>query len=198
MIILNKARRRKTFHEIVYPQLGFVYNMALRLSGNPYDAEDLSQEVCAIAFERLPQLKDPAKCRFWLLSILRNKYLRSLERRRPELLDTTDDESYTAVLEALPTDEDPESLLVGKETAETVQQCLHDLPEKYKTPLALFYTEEWSYKEIASGLDLPIGTVMSRIARGRELVKKALLRRRAREAAGQLIRPPFDGTAPKA
>ena len=197
MLIVGKTKRRKAFNEVVYPHLGFVYNMALRLSGNPYDAEDLSQEVCAIAFEKLPQLKDPAQCKFWLLSILRNKYLRSLERRRPELLNIADDESYMAALEAVPSDEDPEALFLEKETAETVQQCLHGLPEKYKTPLVLFYTEDWSYKEIASGLDVPIGTVMSRIARGRELVKKALLRFRAQAAVGQVIRPRFAETSRK-
>jgi RNA polymerase sigma-70 factor (ECF subfamily) len=183
--------------QVAYPHLDFVFNMALRLSGNRYDAEDLTQETFATAFRKLHQLKDEGRCKFWLLSILRNLFLRGREKCRPELLDVQSDEDYVTVLENLAGEGNPEEILLDKSAAQEVQAILGGLPEKYQTPLILFYTEEWSYQEIAEGLELPMGTVMSRIGRGRELLKKGLLDRRQGRGQGKVIRPIFAGASRK-
>lgn len=183
--------------QVAYPHLDFVFNMALRLSGNRYDAEDLTQETFATAFRKLHQLKDEGRCKFWLLSILRNLFLRSRERCRPELLDVQSDEDYILVLDSLVGERNPEEILLDKGAAQEVQAILGGLPEKYQTPLILFYTEEWTYQEIADGLELPMGTVMSRIGRGRELVKKRLLERRQARGQGKVIRASFPGASRK-
>lgn len=187
MFFLKGARHREQFLKTVYPHLDFVFNMAYRLSGNRYDAEDLAQETFAIAFQKLHQLKEADKCRPWLLAILRNLYLRGCEKKRPELLEVVEDEDYFSILEGVAAGDNPEESLIEKSTAQEVQKILGGLPEKYKTPLVLFYAEEWSYQEIAEGLDLPMGTVMSRIGRGREMVKKELLKGRKRQGEGKVI-----------
>ncbi len=186
-----KDRSRDRFMKTAYPHLDFVFSVAFRLSGNRYDAEDLTQEAFVIAFQKLHQLKDPEKCKPWLLSILRNLYLRSQEKNRPGLLKVQDDEEYSSILENLVREETPEDIFAEKNQFHEVQKILNSLPEKYKTPLILHYTEEWSYKEIAQGLDLPMGTVMSRIGRGRELIKKELIRRQTPRERGQVITPVF-------
>ncbi len=197
LLFLTRAQRERRFMEEVHPQLDFVFNMALRLSGNRYDAEDLTQETFVIAFEKLSQLKKADRCRFWLLAILRNLYLRSLEKKRPDLLDVDGDDEYLSIIESLSEDEDPEKFLLEKTASQEVQRILHSLPERYKTPIILHYTEEWSYKDISKGLDLPMGTVMSRLSRGRELMKRKLLKDRKPAARGNLITPAFDRASEK-
>ena len=196
-MFFRRSVSEERFMQVAYPHLDFLFNMALRLSGNRYDAEDLTQETFATAFRKLHQLKDEERCKFWLLSILRNLFLRGREKSRPELLDVPNDEDYVAVLENLVGEGNPEEILLDKSAAQEIQTILGGLPEKYQTPLILFYTEEWSYQEIAEGLELPMGTVMSRIGRGRELVKKRLLDRRQGRGQGKVIRPIFDGASRK-
>jgi len=196
-VFFRRSVSEERFMQVAYPHLDFVFNMALRLSGNRYDAEDLTQETFAIAFRKLHQLKDEQRCKFWLLSILRNIFLRGREKCRPELLDVQSDEDYVTVLENLAGEGNPEEILLDKSAAQEVQAILGGLPEKYQTPLILFYTEEWSYQEIAEGLELPMGTVMSRIGRGRELLKKGLLDRRQGRGQGKVIRPIFAGASRK-
>lgn len=191
MLFFKSDRYRKQFLKDVYPHLNFVFSVAFRLSGNHYDAEDLAQETFTIAFQKLHQLREPDKCRYWLLTILRNLYRRGGEKQRPELLKVAEDDDYCIILERLVAEGDPEKQLLDKTAAQEVQLILLGLPEKYKTPLVLFYGEEWSYLEIAEGLDLPIGTVMSRLGRGRELMKRKLLEGRKRQEKGKVIKPLF-------
>lgn len=176
---------------VAYPHLDFIYNVALRLSGSSFDAEDLTQEAFTVAFHKINQLKNPDKSRFWLLSIVRNLYLRSLEKSRPELLKVSDDEGYTAALDNLQGVDCPEKDYFERATAQSVQDALNRLPEKYKTPLILFYAEEWSYREISEGLEIPMGTVMSRISRARDLLKKSLPKEIHPLGKGKLISADF-------
>ena len=132
------------------------------------------------------------RCRFWLLAILRNLYLRGREKKRPDLLDVAGDDEYFSIIENLTEEENPEKFLLEKTAAQAVQKILHSLPERYKTPIILHYTEEWSYKDIAEGLNLPMGTVMSRLSRGRDLLKKKLLLGRKQASRGNLITPTFN------
>ena len=190
-MIFNQRRNRERFMKVAYPHLDLVYNVALRLSGSSFDAEDLTQETFAAAFRKLHQLKDPERARFWLLSIVRNLYLRSREKNQPELLNVPDEASYAAIFNNLVGSDCPEKNYFNRATAQSIQTTLNNLPEKYQTPLILFYTEEWSYREISTGLDLPMGTVMSRIARGRDLMKKALLHEVRPRERGKVISGDF-------
>ncbi|MBI5248750.1 MAG: sigma-70 family RNA polymerase sigma factor [Desulfomonile tiedjei] len=181
----GKARR---FRELAVPHLTFLYNVALKYTGSQFDAEDMVQETFCIALEKFDQLRDENKCKAWLFSILRSIYLRRLEKiGRNPILDPQDGVSYGDSLGQAATMIDPETALQQKLESWHVQKLLDRLPEKYKSPILLHYMEEMSYQEISDAMDLPIGTVMSRLARGREMLKTLLLRASLREASSQKV-----------
>lgn len=184
MLFFSERRRRRQFQELAAPCLDFVHNVAFRLTGNRYDAEDLTQETFAVAFRKLHQLREPERCRYWLLAILRNLHRREQTSARVELLTGMDDD-YWDCLEATAQALTPEDIWAAAGAAREIEKYLRELPEKYRLPLILHYTEEWSYQEIAEGLELPLGTVMSRLSRGRELLKRKLLVRGRQAAAGK-------------
>ena len=142
-----------------------LYRYAYRLSGSSADAEDLTQEAFSKALARLPQLREPDRARGWLFRILRNAYLHRIrdERRHRilpldsvgELAEETDDSRPEV---------DPAKL----------QEALNDLDETFRTPIILFYFEEFSYRDIADQMELPIGTVMSRLARAKAYLRSRL------------------------
>jgi len=147
-----------------------LYRYAYRLSGAPADAEDLTQEAFCKAQAQLGTLRDPDRAKPWLFSILRNAYLhraRSDRAHRQVSLDAVGD---------LPGELPPD---VPEVDPERLQRALNELPEGFRTPVILFYFEDMSYRDIAEQMDLPIGTVMSRLARA-----KAHLRDRLLPAAG--------------
>ncbi len=149
-----------------------LYRYAYRLSGTAADAEDLTQEAFCKAQTQLSQLRDPDRAKPWLYSILRNAYLyraRSERAHRQVSLDAVSEVPASSP-EELP-DIAPERL----------QAALADLPEGFRTPVILFYFDDMSYRDIAEQMNLPIGTVMSRLARA-----KAHLRDRLGPAGGKV------------
>ncbi len=143
-----------------------LYRYAYRLSGAPADAEDLTQEAFCKAQAQLGSLRDPDRAKPWLFSILRNAYLhraRSERAHKEVSLDSVGD---------LP---DNPSSDVSEIGAEELQLALNDLPEGFRTPVILFYFEDMSYRDIAEQMDLPIGTVMSRLARAKAHLRERLL-----------------------
>jgi len=135
-----------------------LYRYAFRLSGCAADADDLTQEAFCKAQLQLHQLRDPARAKPWLFSILRNAYLhrvRSDAHRKKVSLEAVGD------LPGPPPDPQPEI------DPDQLQAALNDLPEAFRTPVILFYFGDFSYRDIAEQMDLPIGTVMSRLARAK-------------------------------
>lgn len=173
MGLLRRVDRKK-FKELTYPHLDFLYNMALKYSLKPYDAEDLVQETMYTAFRKFHQLRDRKKCKAWLFSILRSHFLRDRRQftRRP-LLD--DGSGYLKHIQAEGA-EDFSGELDKKMDKARVLQALGDIPEKFRTVVVLYYMEEMTYQEISDFLDIPIGTVMSRLNRGKKQLKKSLLK----------------------
>ena len=161
-----------------------LYRYAYRLSGSAADAEDLTQETFGKALARLPQLREPDRAKAWLFRILRNLYLhkvRDQKRHKIVPLDKVGD---------LP---GPGAEEVPEIDPAKLQQALNELDEAFRTPIILFYFEEFSYRDIAEQMDLPIGTVMSRLARA-----KAYLRSRLAppdESAGETL--PEKAAGPK-
>ena len=140
-----------------------VYRFAFRLSGQASDAEDLAQQTFMDAQRKLHTLRDPAKVRPWLFMIVRNLYRRKLRDQKPDrqvTLETVDEPS--AEVQQTPLDD------------EGLQLALDSLPEEFRTVLLLFYFEDMSYREIAERLELPIGTVMSRLSRGKRHLRQRL------------------------
>ncbi len=185
MGLLRRVDRKK-FKELTYPHLDFLYNMALKYTLKPYDAEDLVQETMFTAYRKFHQLREVEKCRAWLFSILRSHFLRERRQfaRRP-LLD--DGSGYLKHVEDLGAD-DFVGVLDSKLDKIKVESALALLSEKYRTVVVLYYMEEMTYQEISDFLDIPIGTVMSRLARGKKQLKSALLKSTlSRKNGGRII-----------
>ncbi len=169
-LLSNKKTKLSDFERLAIPYLDFIYRSAYRLSGNSYDAEDLSQETFRMAFEKFEQLKDIAKIKSWLFMILRNCYFQQIKKQKRYVDIDIDLVNYNP----------REVQNSGKEfmnhvLSENIQRALDKLSEKYKTPVILSYMGGYSYQEIADMLQIPIGTVMSRIARGKAFLKKEIL-----------------------
>jgi RNA polymerase sigma-70 factor, ECF subfamily len=141
--------------ELYYQPL---YCYAFRLTGAAADAEDLTQESFCKAQLCRSQLRDPAKAKAWLFRILRNLYLHRLrsERGHGERIHVDPD--------ALP---DETTGPLEHVDVESLQRVLGELAEVFRTPLILYYFEDFSYRDIAEQMELPIGTVMSRLARAK-------------------------------
>ena len=178
-LLTGRNRSADRFWELAQDHVKFLYNMARRYAGNQYDAEDLVQETFFMAFKKFDQLRDENKLKSWLFSILRNTYLKSLRQngqsRKAEFDDGID---YISTLENAVEQIDVAQVYEKKIDSDQIQQILDELPDKHKTPLLLYYMSDMSYQEISEALDLPIGTVMSRLSRGKQTLKKKLLKHR--------------------
>ncbi len=152
--------------ELVDAHYEALYRYAYRLSGSAADADDLTQETFGKAISRLSQLREPERAKPWLFRILRNAYLHRIRDERKHKIVPLD-----SVAE-IPDNEPPEGLDV--EPAK-LQEALNALDETFRTPLILFYFEDFSYRDIAEQLDLPIGTVMSRLARAKTYLRVKLI-----------------------
>lgn len=166
---------KKRFKELTYPHLQFLFNVALKYSGTSYDAEDLVQETMYTAYRKFSQLREESKCRSWLFMILRSHFLKEKRQaiKRPYL---DDGEGYLKNIVSGKSSNIPD-ILEKKVNKEEVHKVLALIPEKFKSPLILYYMEEMTYQEISEYLDIPIGTVMSRLARGKKYMKNELVRR---------------------
>lgn len=142
-----------------------LYRYAYRLCGCTAEAEDLTQQAFLIAQRKLHQLREPERAGAWLYAVLRSCFLKSLRRQRP----ATAAALNIAVEEfAGPT---PETEEIDKER---LAIALSDLPQEFRVVLLMFYFEELSYHEIANELEIPIGTVMSRLSRAKGHLRKRL------------------------
>lgn len=151
--------------ELIDAHYESLFRYAYRLSGSEADAADLTQEAFGKAMTRLPQLREPDRAKAWLFRILRNAYLhrmRDLRRHRTVPLESVGDIAEDGP--ETPPEIDPTKL----------QEALDELDETFRTPLILFYFEEFSYRDIAEQMDLPIGTVMSRLARAKAYLRTRL------------------------
>ena len=148
-----------------------VYRFARHLSQSPVDAEDLVQQTFLIACRKLADLREAERSRSWLLSITRNLFLKS--RLKPQELRGYPDADESRLIEHHHT-ETPEQLLQQRLDLELLQTALAELPDGFRVPLLMYYFEDLSYKEIGEALDLPLGTVMSRLARGKEHLRARL------------------------
>ncbi len=173
----RKKDQRDVFWNLAQNQMRFLYNVAFRYVGNPYDAEDLVQETLFTACNKFHQLRDSLKFKSWMFTILRNHFLKMQRKKTQVQADEFEDGiDYLSQLESVSLRQDVVSAYEKKIEAETVQSILDKLPEKYKTVLILHYMEDSSYQEIADMLAVPIGTVMSRLSRAKQNMKKTLLR----------------------
>jgi len=168
---LQKQNKLTTFEEAVLPHLNAAYNLAHWLTRNDTDAQDVVQEAYLRAFRFFGGFHG-ADGRSWLLAIVRNTCYTWMQRNRsPELTTPLADELH----EIESKDLNPEALLLQSADTQMVRHALAELPVEFREVMVLRELEELSYREIAHITDLPLGTVMSRLARGRKRLQQALM-----------------------
>ena len=159
------AMGRRSFEEVVVPHLDAACNYARWLAGNEADAEDVVQDASVRAFRFFSSLRGE-DARAWLLTIVRHAWYARLSSQRAartasleydEMADTRPDESLG-----------PEALLMQRQTVDRVRRAVEQLPVDFREVVVLRELEGLSYKEIAAIVGIPMGTVMSRLARARE------------------------------
>ena len=162
--------RRPNFEEVVLPHLDAAYNLARWLTRNPQDAEDVVQDAYLRAFRFFGGFHG-GNARTWLLKIVRNtSYTWLHQNRAPYSATAFDEQLHTDTAES----ENPETLLLRKADSQLLNQALDELPPEFREVLVLLELEGLSYKEIAEVVGIPIGTVMSRLARGRHRLRESL------------------------
>jgi len=170
------------FTELAMEYMPALYSAALRMTRNRADAEDLVQETYLKAYRAFASFSEGTNLKAWLYRILTNTYINSYRaaKRRPEVSDVEDVEDLylyrrLAAGESAGLGRSAEEVALDGFTDDEVKTALESLPETFRMAVLLADVEGFSYKEIAEITDVPIGTVMSRIHRGRRALQKALL-----------------------
>jgi RNA polymerase sigma-70 factor, ECF subfamily len=161
------TQNRPEIAQLVADHHQAAYRYAYRLTGSVHDAEDLTQQVFLVAHQKLGDLRSVENAKAWLFAILRNCFLKDVQRRQPVL-------AVDLPLNLELVHDDP-----AKEGADRdqIQRAINRLSEASRVVLVMYYFEECSYREIAERLDMPIGTVMSRLARAKDYLRTMLLER---------------------
>jgi RNA polymerase sigma-70 factor (ECF subfamily) len=170
------------FESLLAPVVERAYGTALRLAGNRDDAQDLVQEAALLAFRGFGGFRAGTNFRAWFFRILLNCFYASRRRRRPE-------QSLEALEEAQPLvhlfvqsraagmhgpGRDPAREVLDRIAAEDVERAVQSLPEEFRVACTLYFMEDFSYQEIADVVGIPVGTVRSRLHRGRKLLQRRL------------------------
>jgi RNA polymerase sigma-70 factor, ECF subfamily len=164
--------RAQRFGELIVPHLTALYCTALRLTGKTQDAEDLVQETCLRAFRALDQLREPAAAKVWVFRVLRSVFLRCAEREVPRTTISVDDPD-TVAWAALEFSR-PDDTSLRDAVLEDVRDAVVSLPLVHREPILLAHVAGFSYREMAEILEVPLGTVMSRLFRARRLLRQML------------------------
>jgi RNA polymerase sigma-70 factor, ECF subfamily len=174
----DRKRQRDAFEKEALPHFDALYSVALRLTRNERDTEDLVQDTLLRGFRFFERFEQGTNCKAWLFKILTNTFInkyrkRMREREVREVIDGDDMPSLMSedVAEA---SRDPEGMITGAMLSDDVKRALDAVPYDYRVAVVLSDLEDFSYKEIADIMDCPVGTVMSRLHRGRRLLQKAL------------------------
>jgi RNA polymerase sigma-70 factor (ECF subfamily) len=188
------------FERLLSPVLSAAYGAALHMTRNRADAEDLVQEASLLAYRGFQQFERGTNFKAWFFRILTNSFYSTYRKRRRqgtqvELEDVP--ELYLYARTALPgapsEAADPAATLLAKLDTEAAQAAIEMLPEEYRVVASLYFMQDFSYQEIAEVCGCPVGTVRSRLHRGRRLLQRALWR--IAEERGIATRGPAGGAA---
>ena len=166
--------KRASFENEALVHLDVLYRVALRLTANPSDADDLVQETMLKAYRAWDQYEKGTNAKAWLLTILRHAFINEYRRRvrHPETVDLDAIEPFAVFSEVQ--DEDPQGAFFDRIVDDEVLRAIDQLPEAFRETLVLSDVEGMSYQEIAQILEVPIGTVKSRLFRARQLLQGKL------------------------
>src|SRR5881394_2673766 len=168
------AEKRASFEREALIHLDSLYRVALRLTSNPAEADDLVQETMLKAYRAWHQFERGTNAKGWLLTILRHAFINEYRRRtrHPENVDLDTIEPFAVFGEIQ--DEDPQGAFFDKIVDDQVLKAIDQLPETFRETLVLSDVEGMSYQEIAKILEIPVGTVKSRLFRARQLLQAKL------------------------
>ncbi len=166
--------KRVSFEREALVHLDALYRVALRLTGNPADADDLVQETVLKAYRAWDQYQRGTNAKGWLLTILRNSFINEYRRRtrHPETVDLDTIEPFAVFGDIQ--EEDPQGAFFDKIVDDEVLRAIDALPEVFRETVVLSDVEGMSYQEIARILDVPVGTVKSRLFRARQMLQGKL------------------------
>src|SRR6188474_798795 len=180
MMTAQQGTKRAEFERQALVHIDSLYGAAYRLTRNPRDAEDLVQDSLLRAYRFWDSFQQDSNCKAWLLRIVTNTFINEYQRRKRsrEVLDaaTAEQDATDGVLvHAEARDkQSPERMLMSASVSDDVQRALEQLPDDFRTAVILCDMQGLSYKEIADIMECPVGTVMSRLFRGRKLLAAAL------------------------
>lgn len=176
----EKDSKAWEFEEEALPHIEELYSKALQYTKNEKDSEDLIQKTLTKAYENWGRYETGTNCRAWLFTILRNTFINNYrsQKREREILNSDDTSSvkqYFFNQESTEYYENPEKEAMDKTFSEDLHKALKELSEEFRRVVVLADLNDFSYKEIAYILDCPVGTVMSRLFRGRKLMRQQLV-----------------------
>jgi RNA polymerase sigma-70 factor, ECF subfamily len=169
------------FEALLTPLLDSAFGTALRFTRNRSDAEDLVQDAALLAFRGFPTFEQGSSFRAWFFRIMTNCFYSKYRKRKRQGTDVDLDDTpelyiycQTAALGLHSRTGDPVDLLMSRMTTQHVEAAIEALPEDYRVVATLYFMQDFSYQEIAEVVDVPVGTIRSRLHRGRRLLQKAL------------------------
>jgi RNA polymerase sigma-70 factor (ECF subfamily) len=174
------ADERRRFQEDALPLLDSLYGAALRMTRNPQDAEDLVQETMLRAYRAFDRFEAGTNLKAWLFRILTNAYINTYRKRQrePQKVSADEVEEFDLYRELKNHDTQfeatPESIVLDSLVDSDIIDAIDDLPEQFRLAVVLSDIEGFSYAEMAEIMDVPMGTVMSRLHRGRKALQKRL------------------------
>jgi RNA polymerase sigma-70 factor (ECF subfamily) len=174
----DEKQKQKDFDEEIIPHMDALYNFALRLTTDPNDAEDLVQDTIVKAYRFFSSYEKGTNAKAWMFRILKNSFINNYRKtsKKPSQVDYDEVSSYYESIRAERTDtSDLENLMFREMMDDDLSNALTRLPEDFRTVVLLCDVEGYTYEEIANMLDVPIGTIRSRLHRGRNLLKTELL-----------------------
>jgi len=169
--------RKKAFEEEAIPHMKILYNYALRMSGDQLEADDLVQDTYMRAFRFFHKFEKGTNCKAWLFRIMKNCFINKYRKNKkePSKVDYEDVQNfYDSIRDELVDPNDLEHKVFSTLLDDDVMNALNSLQDDYKTVVILCDLESLSYEEIAEFLDVPIGTVRSRLHRGRKILQRKL------------------------
>lgn len=180
MASLTKQEKRKQedFSEEIIPHLDALYNFGLRLTSDPNDAEDLVQDSVVKAYRFFDSYEKGTNAKAWLFRILKNSYINNYRKKskKPQEVDYDEVASFYESIRAERTEtSDMEDKMFRELIDDDISNALDEIPEDFRTVVLLCDVEDFTYEEIANMLDVPIGTIRSRLHRGRNLLKAQLM-----------------------
>ena len=170
--------RHEEFQREALPHLDALYHFALRMTSDPDDADDLVQETFLKAYRFFDKFEKGTNCKAWLFRIMKNSFINIYRKtsKEPDKVDYDDVEEFYHVIRADSTDpNDLQEKLFANVLDDDVTRALESLPEEFRTVVILCDIEGFTYEEISDFVECPIGTVRSRLHRGRKMLRAKLL-----------------------